>query len=266
MGAARRPLVTLTSDFGLRDPFVGIMKGVILGICPRARLIDLTHEIEAHDVLAAQLALECAVAFFAPGTVHLAVVDPGVGSNRRPLAIEAAGHRFVGPDNGLFTFALAGAGSSAVRLEEPAYRLPRVSLTFHGRDIFAPAAAYLALGVPMDRLGPRVTDPVLASIPRARREGDGLVGEVLTWDRFGNAITSVTAADLDGMGESPAVELAGRRLGPPVSAYAEGPEGLPAAILGSTGRLEIFVREGNARRSLGLGRGAPVAVRPGRDR
>jgi hypothetical protein len=262
MGPARRPCITLTSDFGQGDPWVGIMKAVILAICPRATLVDLTHDIPPQDVLAAQLALESSVAFFAPGAVHLAVVDPGVGSARRGLALGTRDRTFVGPDNGLFTFALAHPGWTAVALEERAYRLPEVSRTFHGRDVFAPAAAYLALGVPLDRLGPPVTDPVRLPVPVARRESGGLVGEVLTWDRFGNLITSVTAEDLGRVAGAPAVEIAGRPLGPPVSAYAEAGEGTPAAIVGSTGRLEVFVKDGSARLSLGLGRGAPVRVWP----
>ncbi|MGH7397764.1 MAG: SAM hydrolase/SAM-dependent halogenase family protein, partial [Candidatus Rokuibacteriota bacterium] len=152
-------VITLTTDFGLRDPFVGIMKGVLLSICPSARLVDLTHEVPPHDILAGGLALEAATPFFPPGTVHLAVVDPGVGSARRAIAVRAGGYHLVGPDNGLFTFALEGAGWTAVSVTAPEYRLAEVGRTFHGRDIFAPAAAYLAAGVPLERLGPPVSDP-----------------------------------------------------------------------------------------------------------
>jgi len=258
-------VITLTTDFGLRDPFVGIMKGVLLSICPSARLVDLTHDVEPQDVLGGGLALEAAVAFFPPATVHLAVVDPGVGSARRAIAIRADGYYLVGPDNGLFTFALEGPGSTAVALTAPEYRLPEVSRTFHGRDVFAPAAAYLAAGVPLERLGPPVADPVRLRRPGCRLEEGELIGEVLDADRFGNLVTSIPAgrlAEIPGQGAL-AVEVAGRLVGGPVGAYAEGGEGAPAVIVGSTGRLEIFVRAGSARRCLGVGRGAIVRVKRG---
>ena len=257
-------VITLTTDFGLRDPFVGIVKGVLLSICPSARLVDLTHDLPPQDVLGGGLALEAAVPFFPPGTVHLAVVDPGVGTARRPIAVRTAGHYLVGPDNGVFTFAFEGAvGWTAVALSAPEYRLPEISRTFHGRDLFAPAAAYLAAGVPLERLGPPVTDPARLPRPGCRLEGGELVGEVLDADRFGNLMTSIPAARLEEIpGRGPfALAVAGRVLPGPVEAYAEGGEGEPAVIVGSTGRLEIFVRAGNARERLGIGRGAPVRVR-----
>ena len=252
-------LITLTTDFGVRDPFVGVMKGVILGICPDARLVDLTHEIDPQDLRGAQLALESAVGFFPPGTIHLAVVDPGVGSARWPLALKARGQRFVGPDNGLFTFALADPGWTAVVLEAPRYRLPEVSPTFHGRDVFAPAAAHLARGVALAELGPPARDLAHQPLPVARREGKSLLGEVLAADRFGNLITSITAAQLADAPRA-AVEVAGQALGAPRAAYVEGDRNRAAPILGSQGRLEIFVRDGNARALLGAGPGTPVRV------
>jgi len=256
-------LITLTTDFGLRDPFVGIMKGVVLSICPSARLVDLTHEIPPQDVLAGGLAVEAAAPFFPAGTVHLAVVDPGVGTARRAIAVRAGGSYLVGPDNGLFTFALEGDGWTAVSLTAPEYRLAEVSRTFHGRDVFAPAAAYLASGVPLERLGPTVSDPERLRRPGCRLEGGELVGEVLDADRFGNLLTSIPFARLAEIPGSGAlvVEVVGRRLRGPVGAYAEGGEGEPAVIVGSTGRLEIFVRAGSARDHLGAGRGTIVRVR-----
>ena len=252
-------LITLTTDFGVRDPFVGVMKGVILGIYPDARLVDLTHEIDPQDVQGAQLALEGAVGFFPPGTIHLAVVDPGVGSARRPLALESRGQRFVGPDNGLFTFALADPGWTAVTLEVSRYRLPEVSRTFHGRDVFAPAASHLARGVGLAELGPPASDLVRRPLPVARREGASLLGEVLAADRYGNLITSITLAQLAGAPRV-VVEVAGRSLGAPRAAYSEGQRDRAAPILGSQGRLEIFVRDGDARALLGAGPGTPVRV------
>jgi S-adenosylmethionine hydrolase len=257
------PIITLTTDFGLRDPFVGIMKGVLLSICPTARLVDLTHEIEPQDVLGGGLALEAALPFFPDGTVHLAVVDPGVGTTRRPIAVRGRGHYLVGPDNGVLMLGLRGARWTAVELAAPEYRLAEVSRTFHGRDVFAPAAAYLAAGVPIERLGPAVADPVLLSIPGSRLEAGVLVGEVLDVDRFGNLLTSIDAArlaEIPGAGP-PTVEVAGQPIGGLVDAYADGTAGRPAVIVGSTGRLEVFLRCGNARLTLGAGRGAPVRVR-----
>jgi S-adenosyl-L-methionine hydrolase (adenosine-forming) len=259
---AAPPIITLTTDFGLRDPFVGIVKGVILGICREALIVDLTHEIAAHDVLEGALALESSWRFFPPGSVHLAVIDPGVGSARRALALSAGGHYFVGPDNGLFTFALEAGGWSAVSIVAPAYRLPRVSRTFHGRDIFAPAAAHLASNVALSRLGPPVSDPVRLPFPGARLEGDELVGEVIGSDRFGNLLTSVTderIRDLASAG-AVAVKLGHRDLGLLASCYEEGEPGIPRAIIGSSGRLEIFVRNGRAGALLGAPPGTSVTL------
>ncbi len=253
----------MTTDFGTRDPFVGVMKGVILQIAPAVRLVDLTHEISPHDVLEGALAVEAAVPFFPPGTVHLAVVDPGVGSARRPLAIVGAGQRFIGPDNGLFSFLFHAGDWSAVGLEAAAYRLPAVSQTFHGRDIFAPAAAHLALGTPLHRFGSPVKDPVVIPWPAARREGDQLVGEVIHTDRFGNLVTSLRAPDLQTLGpaSSLAVEVEDKKVGRLVRCYADLPPVGAGAVIGSTGRLEISVREGSAAAVLGARRGAPVRVR-----
>jgi S-adenosylmethionine hydrolase len=255
------PIITLTTDFGLRDPFVGIMKGVILGICPAARLVDLSHEVSPQDVFEGALLLESSARFFPPGTVHLAVVDPGVGSRRRGLAISAAGQQFVGPDNGLLTAMLNEPGWRAVSLENPDYRLAEVSRTFHGRDVFAPAAAHLAAGVALERLGPPVRDPVRLYLPDCRLEDGALVGEVIGADRFGNLITSLTAWRMGEAGADWQVELGGRVLGSLVNCYAQGREGEASAVIGSTGRVEIFVRNGSALALLGAGRGTPVRLR-----
>jgi S-adenosylmethionine hydrolase len=258
------PIVTLTTDFGTRDPFVGVMKGVILSIAPEACLVDLTHEIPPHDVLEGALALEAALGFFPAGTVHLAVVDPGVGSGRRGLAVAAGGQLFVAPDNGLLTPVFLGnnGGWRAVSLEAVEYRLPRVSRTFHGRDVFAPAAAHLAAGTPIGRLGPPVSDPLLLPWPVARPEGDVLAGEVVHADRFGNLVTSVRLPDLAALGalDCLVVEV-GKVQARLVGCYADLSPGEVGALVGSTDRLEIAAREGSALRATGLGRGAPVKVR-----
>jgi S-adenosylmethionine hydrolase len=262
------PIITLTTDFGARDPWVGIMKGVILGICPEARLVDLSHDIAPQDVLEGALCLWAAAPYFPPGTIHLAVVDPGVGGARRPLAVMAGGRRYVGPDNGLFTFVLESASEgpreewSAVELAAAEYRLAPVSRTFHGRDIFAPAAAWLAAGVPLERFGPVVGDPVRLPVPSVRSRPGEIVGEVIGADRFGNLVTSVRDEDLANLvGPGPLlVEVAGRAVGGPVGAYADVTPGQLGALVGSTGRLEIFVREASAQAALGAGRGAVVRV------
>ena len=254
-------IVTLTTDFGSRDPWVGIVKGVILARCPTARLVDLTHEVSAQDVLEGMLVLAAAVPYFPPGTVHLAVVDPGVGSERRPLAVEAGGQRFVGPDNGLLSVAYDQPGWRAVRLTAPAHQLTPLSRTFHGRDVFAPAAAALAGGIALEALGPRVDDPRRLEPPRARRDGPATTGEVVRVDRFGNLLTSITAADVTAVAGPVVVEVGGQRV-PLVDAYAAVAPGQAAGIVGSEDRLEVFVRDGSAAVALGLGRGAVVRVRP----
>ena len=258
------PIVTLTTDFGTRDPWVGIMKGVILGIVPTARLVDLSHDIAAQDVLEGALCLEAAAPFFPRSTIHLAVVDPGVGSARRAIAVRAGGQYYVGPDNGLLSLAFvqALAPVTAVELTAAEYRLSPLSRTFHGRDLFAPAAAHLAAGIPLERFGPPITDPVRLVLPVPRREGDLVRGEVLGVDRFGNLVTSLRGEDLSGVVSSALrVEIGEVGLGAPVSAYADAPPGGLGAIVGSTGRLEIFARDGSAHAMLGQGRGARVVVR-----
>ncbi|HEV8437314.1 MAG TPA: SAM-dependent chlorinase/fluorinase [Methylomirabilota bacterium] len=261
------PIITLTTDFGLRDPFVAIVKGVILGICPGASLIDLTHEVARHDVREGGLALESAWRFFPVGSIHLAVIDPGVGTARRALALSAGGHCFVGPDNGLFTFAIQQPGWVAVSIEAPRYRLSAVSQTFHGRDIFAPAAAHLASGVPLERLGPPVADPIRRPLPSCRLEGDELVGEVIGSDRFGNLVTSLAADRIAALAPCGGVRVrvGSRELGPLVETYAAGAPDVPSAIIGSSGRLEIFVRNGSALALLRAACGTPVRLGKARE-
>jgi len=261
MAAGR--IVTLTTDFGQRDPFVGVMKGVILGICREATLIDLTHEVAPFDIREGAVALESAWRFFPMGTIHLAVVDPGVGGRRRGLALEAGGHYFVGPDNGLFSFALMREKWSAVSIEASAYRRSEVSRTFHGRDIFAPAAGHLAAGVPLERLGPRITDPIQVPLPQCRRAGDEIIGEVVGPDRFGNLLTSVAADMVSELAPDGAIEvtLTGRQISGLASSYEASPPGVAAVIVGSSGRLEIFIRNASAQAVLGAAPGTEVTIR-----
>ncbi len=261
---APRPIVSLLSDFGTRDTYVGQMKAVLLGRCPSLQLVDLTHEVPAQAVLVGALALADAAPAFPPGTIHLAVVDPGVGMDRRAVALLAPGATFVGPDNGLlwpaFLAALDGARGRAVELGIPA----GASATFHGRDVFAPAAAHLALGKPAAALGAPVPLEALShlELPLPRATAAGLAGQVLAVDRFGNCLTSLTAADLAALGNPGGLRAlaAGRDLGPPRRTYGEVPPGEALALIGSSGRLEIAVRNGSAAARLGLAPGDPIEL------
>jgi len=254
-------VVTLTTDFGLRDPYVAEMKGVMLGLAPDLALVDITHDVDSHDVVGAALVLEAAAPFFPPGTIHVAVVDPGVGTARRGLAVAAGAALFVAPDNGLLTPILARGAWRAFELASAELRLPRVSRTFHGRDVFAPAAAHLALGVAPERFGPAVADPVLVPWPEVHAVGGAVAGAVLHVDRFGNLITSIAADAVEGLGAEASIHIAGRRLRL-VGTYADLPPGGAGALVGSSNRLEVAVREGSAAAVLKARRGTPVAVSP----
>jgi S-adenosylmethionine hydrolase len=259
MGAAPPPpLITLLTDFGAGSGYPAQMKGVILGRLPQARLVDLSHEVPHFDVLAGALLLEACAPRFPLHAVHCAVVDPGVGTPRRPLClVDGAGRRFVGPDNGLFTPFL-GDGARAFALENREVVPEPESATFQGRDLFAPVAAWLAGGGAPGRLGPPVPDPVRLRWPEPQHEAGGLRGEVLLADPFGNLLTSLRSVHLP---SGPlAVEVAGRPARV-VRTYGDARVGELVALVGSSGRLEIAVREGSAARVLGLGRGASVTVR-----
>jgi S-adenosylmethionine hydrolase len=238
------------------------MKGVILGLAGEVCLVDITHEVEPQQVMEGALMLEAAAPCFPAGTIHVAVVDPGVGTARRGLVVAAGGQLFVGPDNGLFTPVLR-AGWQAFELVAPEYRRPVVSRTFHGRDIFAPAAAHLARGVPPERFGPPVSDPVRLAWPEARSTPLGLRGEVIHVDRFGNLVTSVGAEQVAALAaDGPVVVQVAGHLLPLVGTYGELPPGGAGALVGSRNRLEVAVREGSAARRLAAGRGTLVLVRP----
>src|SRR5262245_44490150 len=238
------------------------MKAVILDTLKESRhpvqLVDITHDVQAHDVTEGALALEAAALLFPRNTVHLAVVDPGVGTRRRALVLRAAGHFFVGPDNGLFTPFL-GANWAAFELCAAEYRRSVVSRTFHGRDVFAPAAAHLIRGVVPERLGPAIADPVRLPWPEAKASAGSVTGAVLHMDRFGNLVTSIHAELLEFLGPDVKVEIAGKAL-PVVGTYGELPLGAPGALIGSGSRLEIAVREGSAVNLLRARRGTRVVV------
>jgi S-adenosyl-L-methionine hydrolase (adenosine-forming) len=254
-------LITLTTDFGLRDPFVGIMKGVILSINPDARLVDVTHEVESFDVLEGALTLAQSYRHFPPGTIHVVVVDPGVGSERRPILVSTSDAAFIGPDNGVFTLIYERESAFEVRqiVSEQYFRRP-VSQTFHGRDIFAPVAAWLGRGTAADRFGPVITDYVRIDPPRAERAGEGLVlGSVLRVDKFGNLMTSFRPGDLPSAA-SLRLRIHDRLVTRLVTSYAAGSEGEVFAIVGSAGLVEIAVCQASAASMLGAGKGDAVRL------
>jgi S-adenosylmethionine hydrolase len=261
----RSGIITLTSDFGTRDAYVGAMKGVICSILPTCRIVDITHEIRPQKVLEAALLLEAAYPWFPPGTVHVVVVDPGVGTRRRPLAVEAAGQLFVGPDNGVLTAPVTREGAQVHQIAETAYELPQRSDTFHGRDVFAPAAGHLASGVEAERLGPAVADPVVLQLPRPRIETESIQGEVLRIDRFGNAISNIPRALLHRIGPGPyEVRVGHRSVGNLRRRYQDVAEGELLALTGGTGRIEVAVNGGSATEALGLKVGDPLEIRLGK--
>ena len=258
-------IVTLLTDFGTADYFVAAMKGVLLGRAPDARLVDVTHEIPPQDVPAAAFTLLAVYRDFPPGTTHVAVVDPGVGSARRALVVGAGGQRFVGPDNGIFSYVLDREPDARVRrLDDPRWFRHPVSATFHGRDVFAPVAAALAAGAEPASLGSEVRDPVRLEPIRVRRGPDGAVhGAVLHVDRFGNCVTTLTPADVpDGAGESLRLLVGGREVRGLRRHYAGAEPGEPFAIPGSAGFLELSVDGASAAERLGVRRGDPVELRP----
>lgn len=260
-------IVTLLTDFGVADYFVGAMKGVVLSINPQAQVVDITHEIPAHDVEAAAFTLLAACESFPKGTVHVAVVDPGVGSPRLAVVAEADGHLFVGPDNGVFGYVFERAEDVRVfHATEKKYFRASVSTTFHGRDIFAPLAGALSLGVEPATLGPRITDYATLSFPAPRRLPEGtLEGAIIHVDRFGNCVTNLTPEDL-GDDENHA-DLTLRVGEHEIRAFrrffaeGEGASAEPFVIHGSAGFLEIAVYLDSAARLLGLRRGQKIRVR-----
>jgi S-adenosylmethionine hydrolase len=255
-------VITLLTDFGDADAYVGVMKGVMLGICPEARLVDLTHGVPPQQIPIGALLLRSAVPFFPVGSIHLAVVDPGVGSSRRALLVETSTAHLVGPDNGVLGPAARSLGGGTTRVIENDnfFRRP-VSQTFHGRDVFAPVAAHLARGVPAEEFGPPADSVVDLALPRPRRTDDGVVGEVLHVDRFGNLITNIGADVLTGFpANGLSVSILGRRVGAPVAAYAAVGKGDLLAIVGSWGLLEIAERDGNAAKTLAAQAGTQVTV------
>ena len=258
-----RPIITLTTDFGQADSYVDTMKGVILDICPEATLVDISHDIQPQAVPQAAFVLSTATPYFPSGTIHLVVVDPGVGTSRRAIAVQSERATYVAPDNGVLNLALAqDPAQRAIHLTKPRYRLPQVSATFHGRDIFAPAAAYLAQGTdPLD-MGDPVPLPDLVTLPdfQASRRSDGAwVGKVMHIDRFGNLVTNLPLAPADGPGS---VVIGTTEIDGQGRTYADVGQGEIVAYIGSSGTLEIAVRDGNAATQLGVAIGESVVYKP----
>jgi S-adenosylmethionine hydrolase len=255
-------IVTLLTDFGTADAFVGIMKGVILGVYRDARLVDLTHAAPPQQVLPAALILRSAVPFFPIGTTHLAVVDPGVGSARQPIVVETERGCLVGPDNGLLSLAATVLGRRQARAIENAQLFHHpLSHTFHGRDVFAPVAAHLAAGNRPETVGPPIESTVELTVPAPTETVSGLHGEVIHVDHFGNLLTNIgTDALTRFTAQRVSVSINGKPVAGPVNAYAAVPAGTPLAIVGSWGVVEIAVRNGSAAQTFAAALGTPVAV------
>lgn len=245
-----RPIITLTTDFGTADGYVGELKGVLLSTVPDAELVDITHDILPQDVERARLTVARIWRRFPSGSIHLIVVDPGVGSARAALAVASDGRFLIGPDNGVLSPALLVPDARAVALHVP----HRASSTFHGRDVFAPAAAALARGESIDALGVEARSPVIRRTPEPTRRSDGsLEGEVIVVDHFGNAVTNLISL------RGGTIEV-GSAMVPIRRTYADARVGEPVAVVGSTGFIEVAIRDGDAARALQLSRGARVVL------
>lgn len=275
--------IALLTDFGLTDSYVGVMKGVIAGIAPDANVIDITHAIPPQDVRAGALALLTSYHFFPPGTIFIVVVDPGVGSTRRPLAAQGDDYTFVAPDNGVLSYVFAESTHvTAVALDNPAYRLPEISQTFHGRDIFAPGGAHLAAGIPLNQIGSPITEWHELERPVLREEGDVITGEVLQIDHFGNVTTSIgrlrwleddhfRLTPTFGADVQPRTSLSTRcdviihdiTIETIQHTYSETYPGAMLALIGSTGFLELSINLGSFADLYNVHIGDPVTLKAG---
>jgi S-adenosylmethionine hydrolase len=258
-------IITLTTDFGYPDGFVGTMKGVILGMTPQVQLVDISHSVAPQNVFEGAHILGRAFPFFPAGTVHVAVVDPGVGTNRRPLAAKIGGQFFVGPDNGLFTIPLEHAEKTGdhfqfVHLNNPEYWLANVSHTFHGRDIFAPIAAHLVMGIALEQLGDAIFNPIRLTLSAPTKGKDAWQAHVTYIDHFGNLATDLSAEILADS-KIRSVEILSHTIKGVVSSYGEGLEGELIALIDSEGFLEIARVNGNAASTLGAKSGDNLTVK-----
>jgi S-adenosylmethionine hydrolase len=276
----RDAIITLTTDFGTSDAYVAAMKGVILSINPRANIVDVTHDVEPQNIPQAAFVLHTAHGFFPQGTIHLAVVDPGVGSQRRAVILRTTAAYFVAPDNGVLSYVVEeacptaspqpedrelgpglglGLGLEAVVITAPRFWRPSVSPTFHGRDIFAPVAAHLSLGVPIGEFGEAISSLFVLPASKPRLQPDGvLLGDIIHIDRFGNLITNVRGADLPGEGVT--IEVAAHSIQSLSRFYEQGDELL--AIIGSSGYLEVSLKNGSAAAFLHSKSGDKLKIKP----
>jgi S-adenosyl-L-methionine hydrolase (adenosine-forming) len=258
------PIITLTTDYGTSDHLVGVLKGVILRIAPNATLVDICHHVTPYDVFDGALTIGTAYQYFPPRTVHLVVVDPGVGTQRRPILASGGQQYFVAPDNGVLSLVYDREPAMSVRLiTAEHYFLNPISTTFHGRDIFAPVTAWLAKTYQIEALGDEITDYTRFALPRAKPNGAGLKGIILRVDGFGNLLTNFTPEDVPPATISSGnikLDIGGKRIEKLTQTFAQGPAGEPIAIMGSSGFLEIAVNKGNAARTLGVNRGTEVTL------
>ena len=244
-------VLTLTTDFGCRDHYVGAMKGVVASLAPGVQVFDITHDVPSFDIAEGAFAIAQAWRFYPEGTVHLVVVDPGVGSSRAPIAAEAGGHLFVAPDNGVLSHVLESVGAFGIRRVDIRHGLEAISRTFHGRDLFAPVAARLAAGMPFEDVGTSVAEPVRLS-PVGVANGNG---SVLHVDRFGNVVTSFRPDDLD---DGAGLAVGGTVVSLRADSYADAPQGELFLISGSSGYVEISINQGSASASLQVRAGGSV--------
>jgi hypothetical protein len=253
-------IITLTSDFGTRDPFVAAMKGVIASIAPRATIVDITHEIPPYDIVGGAFVLSQAWRWFPRKTIHVVVVDPGVGTERRPILAEAGGHYFIAPDNGVLSMIYQSEKHKVRALTNRKYFLARVSRTFHGRDVFAPSAAHLARGATPASFGKLIHNYTqLAAIRPNRQSRAAWTGTVLHVDRFGNLITNFHCEEFDGIRKGPfEISVGLQRVTRLALTFADCEPGELFALAGSSGYIEIAVNQGSAAKQLGCGPGAPV--------
>jgi S-adenosyl-L-methionine hydrolase (adenosine-forming) len=257
------PIITLTTDFGTSDHLVGSMKGVILNINPAARIVDINHNVVPYDILDGALTIANAYRYFPPRTIHIVIVDPGVGTERRPLLVSGEKQFFVAPDNGVLSMVYERESCTVRHITAEHYFLSPVSATFHGRDIFSPVAAWLSKAFQSEAFGDVITDPVRFTMPKAKPAGQAVKGVILRVDAFGNLMTNLTAEDVPAASlASGTVKLAinGKEVRKFGQTFASGNPGEPIAVLGSAGFVEIAVNRGNAARTLGANRGAEVTL------
>ena len=257
------PIITLTTDFGSSDHLVGSMKGVILNINPAARIVDINHSVVPYDILDGALSIANAYRYFPSRTIHVIIVDPGVGTERRPILVSGEKQFFVAPDNGVLSMIYERESCTVRHITAEHYFLNPISPTFHGRDIFAPTAAWLSKAFQTEAFGEVVTDFVRFTMPKAKSAGQAVKGVVLRVDAFGNLMTNLTAEDIPiGALGGGAIKLAvnGKQIVKFVQTFASGNPGEPIAVIGSAGYVEIAVNRGNAARTLGVNRGAEVTL------